>query len=196
MKTRMTRAAREQQLLDVAEDLFLEAGYERTSIEDIARAAGVTRPVVYEHHGSKEGVYLACVRRARAHWNREILAAASASTDPREQLALGADAYYRVVERDPARWQLLIGAGGLVAGPLAGDLHRERLRTVNLIADLVEPHLPDADPQRVDAFANVASGGAEQLGRWWLAHPEVPRSKVVAYYVDTVWPAFTAIRAD
>ncbi|SHN43730.1 transcriptional regulator, TetR family [Cryptosporangium aurantiacum] len=192
----MTRTAREQQLLDVAEDLFLTAGYERTSIEDIARAAGITRPVVYEHYGSKEGIYLACVRRARVPLNEALQTAFESSQDPAEQFARGVDAYYTMLEGDPSRWRLLFSPHGVLTGPLADDLLRERFRTTNLIADLIEAHLPDVDPQRIDAFAHAISGSVEQLGRWWLAHPEVERATVVGYQVAFFLPAFEAMRTS
>lgn len=194
-RRRMTRAAREQQLLDLAEELFLANGYDRTTIEDIARAAGVTRPVVYEHYGSKEGIYLACVRRARGQFNTDVMRAVAGTDDPLEQLRCGADAYYRVLERDPRRWQLLFGPGGLVSGALGEELVRERFRTVNLLADLFEPHLPQHDQQQVDAFAHATSGSAEQLGHWWLAHPDISREQVARYFVDNVWASFEALRA-
>lgn len=190
----MTRAAREQQLLDLAEELFLASGYERTSIEDIARAAGVTRPVVYEHYGSKEGIYLACVHRARNQFNVDVMRVFAGTDDPLEQLRRGADAYYRVMERDHRRWQLLFGPGGLVGGALGEGLARERFRTVNLLADLIEPHLPQHDQQQVDAFAHATTGSAEQLGRWWLAHPDISREQVTRYLVDNVWASFEALR--
>ena len=194
-RRRMTRAAREQQLLDLAEELFLTSGYERTTIEDIARAAGVTRPVVYEHYGSKEGIYLACVRRARNQFNVDVMREVGGTDDPLEQLRRGADAYYRVLERDPRRWQLLFGPGGLVSGALGEELARERFRTVNLLADLIEPHLPQHDQQQVDAFAHATTGSAEQLGRWWLAHPDISREQVTRYFVDNAWASFEALRS-
>jgi AcrR family transcriptional regulator len=193
-RRRMTRAAREQQLLDLAEELFLTNGYERTTIEEIARTAGVTRPVVYEHYGSKEGIYLACVRRARNQFNTDVMRAVAGTDDPFEQLGRGADAYYRVLERDPRRWQLLFAPGGLVSAALSEDLARERFRTVNLLADLIEPHLPQHDQQQVDAFAHATTGSAEQLGRWWLAHPDISREQVTRYLVDNVWASFEALR--
>jgi AcrR family transcriptional regulator len=193
-RRRMTRAAREQQLLDLAEELFLANGYERTTIEDIARTAGVTRPVVYEHYGSKEGIYLACVRRARNQFNIDVMRAVAGTDDPLEQLRRGADAYYRVLERDPRRWQLLFGPGGLVSDALGEELARERFRTVNLLADLIEAHLPQHDQQQVDVFAHATTGSAEQLGRWWLAHPDVSRDQVTRYLVDNVWASFEALR--
>jgi AcrR family transcriptional regulator len=62
---RVPRPVREQQLLDVAEEQFAAHGYGGASIEVIARLAGVSRPIVYDHFGDKEGVYVACLRRSR-----------------------------------------------------------------------------------------------------------------------------------
>ncbi|HEX2312349.1 MAG TPA: TetR/AcrR family transcriptional regulator [Thermomonospora sp.] len=187
-RRRMSRRERENQLLDIAEELFVERGYADTSIEDIARAAGVTRPVVYEHHGNKEGIYLACVRRARRRFEDAVQAAYRSTDDPREQLARGADAYFQVLEKDPRRWELLFGPSGLAADTLARELNNERNRTVALVAELCQVHVPDADPMHVLAVAHAQSGCAEQLGRWWLTHRDVPRSTVVQYHVDLLWP--------
>jgi hypothetical protein len=99
-----------------------------------------------------------------------------------------------VLERDPRRWQLLFGPGGLVGSALGEELARERFRTVNLLADLMEAHLPQHDQQQVDAFAHATTGSAEQLGRWWLAHPDMSREQVTRYFVDNVWASFEALR--
>src|SRR4030088_1557488 len=72
------REVRNQQLLDIAEKLFITKGFAATSIEDIARAAGITRPIVYSHFGTKEGIYLACVRRARTAFQQALVEAVSA----------------------------------------------------------------------------------------------------------------------
>src|SRR4051812_30373164 len=78
---RVPRAVREQQLLDVAKELFARKGYQGTSIEDIARGAGVTRPIVYDHFDSKDSLYLACVRGARNELERMFTEAAGATQD-------------------------------------------------------------------------------------------------------------------
>jgi len=62
-RRRLPRAAREQQLLDVAEQVFAEQGYSAASMDDIAIRAGVTKPVLYSHFGSKEGLVVACVAK-------------------------------------------------------------------------------------------------------------------------------------
>ncbi|HRA06299.1 MAG TPA: helix-turn-helix domain-containing protein, partial [Propionicimonas sp.] len=62
-RVRMTRAERREQLIDVARALFAERGLEGTSVEEIAAHAGVSKPVVYEHFGGKEGLYAVVVDR-------------------------------------------------------------------------------------------------------------------------------------
>jgi AcrR family transcriptional regulator len=194
-KGRVPRAVREQQLLDIAEELFLERGYEATSIEDIARRAGVSRPIVYEHHGNKAAVYLACVRRARAALEQAIAQAAGGAADPQEQLLRGADAYFQILERDPRRWELLFGKTGVI-GELGDDLAQERQRTVQTIADLLSAWANDLDPEQILAYANLISGAGEQLGRWWLANRHIPRATIAAYHAEFAWSGASRLLAD
>jgi len=63
VQTRMKPEDRERQLLEVAQRMFVERGYQGTAMEDIAKAAGVTRPVVYKLFGNKDGIYLACLKK-------------------------------------------------------------------------------------------------------------------------------------
>lgn len=111
-KGRVPRALRLKQLLDVAEELFVTEGYDRTTIEEICRVAGVSRPIVYSLVGNKATLYLACVRRARAELERSIAMAAGSSEDPQEQLTRGSEAYFVLLEKDPRRWELFLVAPG------------------------------------------------------------------------------------
>jgi AcrR family transcriptional regulator len=148
---RVPRAVREEQLLEVAEQVFGTQGYQGTSIEDIARTAGVTRPVVYDHFGSKEGIYLACVRRARAELERLINEAAGGKDDAGEALWGGINAYFEFVERHGRAWDVLFGQGSAVAGPAAEEVTRQRFATVQGIAELLTPFVaaPDADAEAI-----------------------------------------------
>jgi AcrR family transcriptional regulator len=184
---RVPRAVREQQLLDVAERLFIERGFADTSIEDICRTAGVTRPIVYEHFGSKEGVFLGCLRRIRADFETDIVSAAALSADLRTQIESVADVFFAILEKTPQRWSLVYGGAGMLLGPLADQLAEQRFGTVERIADVLRPHAPDADPERILAFAHMLSGAGEQLGRWWLHHLDVPRERVVTHLVELAW---------
>ena len=63
---RVPREVRDKQILDIAEAQFIEKGYEGTSIESVRLEAEVSRPVIYDYYASKDNLYLACVKRARA----------------------------------------------------------------------------------------------------------------------------------
>lgn len=185
---RLPKLEREQQLLDVAEKLFIAKGYDRTSIEDVARAAGVTRPIVYEHHGSKEGLYVACVKRARDGFARELAAALADVGDPREQLRIAGDVFFRILERDPERWVVLFGGAAVpLIGVLGERLTELRFQTVAGITARLRSVVADGDPERIEAFAQAVSGVGEQLGRWWMHHRTIPRARVVAHYTEFIW---------
>ena len=184
---RVPRAVREEQLLEVAERVFAKHGYQGASIEDIARAAGVTRPIVYDHFGSKEGIYLACVRRARAELERGINEAAGASSDPGEQLWAGINAYFEFVERHGRAWDVLFGQGAAVAGPAAEEVTRLRFDTVRGIADLLTPFVSNVDAQTVEALAHALSGSGEQLAKWWRENPHLTRDEVAGYHMAFAW---------
>jgi AcrR family transcriptional regulator len=186
---RVPRAVREEQLLEVAEQVFATQGYQGTSIEDIARTAGVTRPVVYDHFGSKEGIYLACVRRARGELERLINEAAGSSDDPAGQLWAGINAYFEFVERHGRAWDVLFGQGSAVAGPAAEEVLRQRFATVHGIAELLTPFVSGAevDEQAIEALAHALSGSGEQLAKWWRQNPELTREQVAGYHMAFAW---------
>jgi AcrR family transcriptional regulator len=186
---RVPRAVREEQLLEVAEHVFAKHGYQGSSIEDIARAAGVTRPVVYDHFGSKEGIYLACVKRARAELERGITAAAGSTTDPGEQLWGGINAYFEFVERHGKAWDVLFGQGSAVAGPAAEEVTRQRFATVNKIAELLTPFVKgsEVNEESIEALAHALSGSGEQLAKWWRRNAHLTREQIAGYHMAFAW---------
>jgi AcrR family transcriptional regulator len=190
---RVPRAVRERQLLDVAEKLFMLHGYEGTSIEDIARAAGVTRPVVYEHHGDKDGLFVACVRRARAEYEQELTSATADAVggDLPTMLEHGGELFFTAVERDPRRMALLLTTG---SGPLGQRLADLRDVSVARTADLIGRHAPEVtDPALRSAAARVVIGVAEELARWWLRSPEIPRERLVGYFTTFLTPGLLRV---
>jgi AcrR family transcriptional regulator len=183
---RVPRPVREQQLLDVAEEQFATRGYDGASIEEIARLAGVSRPIVYDHFGDKEGLYLACLRRARGELEEMILTATASARTPREMLERGTDAYFEFVERSGQRWAVLFGGAGLT-GSAAEEVARLRFATVARIRDLVAAIAPGADVATVEAFAHAISGSSEQVAKWWRANPKFTRPQVVAHQFAFAW---------
>ncbi|HWG08596.1 MAG TPA: TetR/AcrR family transcriptional regulator [Solirubrobacteraceae bacterium] len=184
---RVPRQVREQQLLDVAEEQFAMHGYGGASIEVIARLAGVSRPIVYDHFGGgKEGVYLACLRRARGELEQMILSAVASAERPREMLERGTSAYFEFVERRGQRWAVLFG-GVELAGGAAEEIAELRFATVSRIRDLIAVIAPGADETTVDGFAHAISGSSEQVAKWWRANPSMTREQVVSLQVAFAW---------
>jgi AcrR family transcriptional regulator len=184
---RVPAAVRAEQLLDVAERLFAAHGYGSVSIERIARDAGVTRPVIYEHFGSKDGIYLACLRRARGQLEAMLFEAIASTSNLREQLERGADAYFGFVERDPARWHVLFGGGAAVSGEVAEEAMQLHLATERRFAELFARAAPQHEPQALLAFAHSIGGAAHQLAQWWLRTADVSREQVVSWYCQVSW---------
>lgn len=193
-KIRLARPDRERQILGVALEMFISKGYQGTTMEDIAEAAGVTRPVVYNLFGAKDAIYLACLRNARRHLDQRLVEAAGAHAHVtgRERLRSGIEGYFQFVEQDRAAWRLLFGGGAAVAGPVVGEATRMRFETVDRIAALLSPLMPDLAPPVVAMHAHALSGAAEQLAKWWIENDQVERPVVVDLLMDLMWRGFEA----
>lgn len=195
-RVRLTGEQRERQLLDVAEKLFTERGYEAVSIEDIARAAGVSRPIVYHHYGSREGVFLACVARARREFERSLLDRVSAAgEDLTEVFRAGGEAYFDLIEDDPQRFVLLFTASSSLHAELSDQLGTLRADTIRTIATVIRQKDPSVESEVALAIAYSASGIGEQLGRWWLDEPSIPKRKLLSYYTGALNGAMKGILA-
>lgn len=187
-RTRLSREARGAQLLDVAEKLFAERGFEGTSMEDIARAAGVTRPAVYAHYPTKDDIFLGCVQRARAELEeriREPEILIEGGADVRAVITRAGEIFFGMLERDPRRWMVLFNPSTALSPDMADELTAMRRRTIARIAEMTR-HFAAFDEQRNEAIAYAISGVGEQLGRWWFGRPDVPRATVVEYYCDFI----------
>src|SRR4051794_21479189 len=101
MPARLPYADRHAQLVDVAEALFIERGYAGVTMEDIAKGAGVTRPIVFTHFETREGAYLACVQRARDAYDSDIRKGVDPQAPARDQLAAGAEVFLAMLEAHP-----------------------------------------------------------------------------------------------
>lgn len=175
------------QLLELAEELFTEKGYAGFAIDDLCRAAGVSRPIVYEHFGSKDGIYLACLRHIRSELEQRLLTAADNTTDLASTSKLASDAWFGILHRDPQRWMLVYGGTTGLVGPLAEQLAELRDETVSRIAELISRFAPQADSEEACMVAHAVSGAGEQLGRWWLRNPNIPRERIASFFSDYLY---------
>lgn len=193
-RTRLPRDQRGQQLLDVAERLFADHGFKDTSMEDVARAAGVTRTVVYGHYATKEAIFIACLRRARADLEHRL---GQLILEGKGQMLMGeafsgvADVFFEILERHPGRWAMLYSTGPGLSEDVVKHVATLRFDTVHRIADVIGHSVTDMEPDRINAYAHAVSGVTEQLGNWWLANPAAPRGRVVTLCRDFIMDGFS-----
>src|ERR1700716_3978731 len=111
MSTRLPAPRRRRQLLDVALRVFAERGYHPTSMNDLAEAAGVTKPVLYQHFRSKRALYLELLEDVGEQLRAAIDKATTEASTPREQVHAGFRAYFQFVAEQQLAFQLLFGGG-------------------------------------------------------------------------------------
>ncbi|HEY5853800.1 MAG TPA: TetR/AcrR family transcriptional regulator [Aldersonia sp.] len=191
----MTGTQRRQQLIEIARSLFAERGYDATSIEEIAQRANVSKPVVYEHFGGKEGLYAVVVDREMSTVTQMIT---SSLTENRsrirvERVALALLTYveeqtdgFRILVRDQrvtaaegTYSSLLNEAIGQVGHILAGDFARRGL-----------------DPALAPLYAQALVGMVSTTATWWLDERHPPKEVVAAHLVNLCWNGLTNLEAD
>lgn len=187
-RRRLSRDARRDQLLDTAEELFASAGYDTTTMDEIARAAGVTRAIVYAHFDNKEALLRAGVVRARAELatRLESLHATARDLPVSEVVRRGGEIFFSLLQDTPSRWALMFASALAMSESTARALEELRRETILQIIDIATAVRAEASRDQIEATAYAISGIGEQLGRWWLTRPNLDRDVIVDYYADII----------
>jgi AcrR family transcriptional regulator len=162
---RLTADARRRQLFEVALALFAEHGYPSTTMDDIAEAAGVTKPLVYQHFESKRALYLELMDVFSSELITRIVTATATAEGPRQQVELGFAAYFELMVDNEQAFRLLYGRDA----PDDPELGAALRRVEDTIAQAIDP-LIDAglDPAHRLLLAHAVVGMAEGASRHWL----------------------------
>jgi AcrR family transcriptional regulator len=194
-RARVPRAEREEQMIEAATRIFGSRGYVGASMEDIAAASGITKPMLYAYFGSKDGLCRACIRQARRQLYESINAGADAGAAPDEQLWLGILAFFTFVDERRDSWAVLLGEATAGVAAFAGEIADVRRE----MAEGVRPLLRAAaategvDPISLEAtepLAHALIGAGEALARWWLTQPAMPRESVARLLMNFAWMGF------
>jgi AcrR family transcriptional regulator len=192
----MTGAQRRAQLLDVGRSLFAERGYDGTSVEEVAARAGVSKPVVYEHFGGKEGLYEVVV-------DREVQSLLTSFTDalvgtsPRELLEQATLALLRYVEEQADGFRILTREPPPHSSGQSGF--------ATLMSDVAQKveHLLGAQfaarGYRADLaglYSQALVGQVALVGQWWLDRDEPGRDEVAAHLVNLAWNGLSALEVE
>jgi AcrR family transcriptional regulator len=184
---RMSGAERREQLLDATKSIVDERGFHAVSIEAVARAAGITRPIVYGHFGDLDGLLEALVEResgrALAGLAEILPPIGPTAGDPREALLAALDGYLRAVEADPSTWRLVLMPSEGAPVSLREHIDRGRDAVVGHLADVVRPGLaPGREPPDPELTARGLSAFADELARRLLTDPAgYPRERLVSF---------------
>lgn len=166
MAIRLPAAARRQQLVEVALTVFAAKGFHDASMNDIAEAAGVTKPVLYQHFGSKNDLFLELLREGSQRLRDSIATEAAAASSPREQVEAGFGAFFRFV-RDEREAFSLIFSGEIRREPMfAKEVDRVEREMALAITDLIQVEGMDEQHRRMLAYGIV--GIAQVAGRHWV----------------------------
>ncbi len=185
-RVRMTGQERREQLLDVGRSIFAARGFDGASIEEIAQRAKITKPVVYEHFGGKEGLYAVIVDREVQLLLGRISGALDAD-HPRAMLEQAACAFLGYVQDEQDGFRVLVrdspvaGASGTLAS-LIGDLAAQ---VEYILAGEFKKR--KYDPKLAPIYSRALVGMVAQVGEWWLDARDPSLDEVAAHLVNIAW---------
>jgi len=188
VRTRLSRDDRMEQTLGAAHELFAERGYAAVTMDEIAAAVGVTKPLLYNYFGNKEHLYIACMERAGDSLINTIAEAVGESANPGDALGAGVRAFFSFLDNDRAAWAVLFDEtlphGGEVFDRVAA--YRGQI----LVSATLLPQLPDTRRVKVEieALSTALLGAAEALARWWLRTEAISAEDAAELLVSTVEP--------
>jgi len=183
----MTAAERRDQLIGVALLCFAEKGFDGTSIEEIAARAGVSKPVIYEHFGGKEGLYAVVVdREVNTLLHALRVAIEDSQTRSRKLLELATMALLDYIESRPEGFQIIMRDSSELGGSgFASILNDVIVRVESLLIPRFERI--QFDPKAVPLMAQALTGLVAMTAQWWLDNPEFTKEEVASYLVNLAW---------
>ena len=186
---------RRQQLFAVARERFAEQGFHATSMDEIAEAAGVTKPVLYQHFPSKRALYVELLEETGRQLLTTLAEATAQAGTLRERVEIGFRAYFRFAIDDRSAFLFLLGTS-LRSDPEFARIVEEILdAAAETIATLIE--IPVPEEQRL-MLANAIVGMAESVGRKVLRDPAaiVDGDQLAQWISELAWFGLRGVRTD
>jgi AcrR family transcriptional regulator len=195
-RTVVPRGERERQMLEAAGRLFAERGFDGVSMDEIADAVGITKPMLYAYFDSKEGLFTACMERAARPLLDSVRAAIDPSGPPEIQLWRALLAFFHFVDDHRDEWSVFYveaaGRGGGAAKRLravrdeVSAVMGELLRATAIAAGIA----PELETE-LEVLAEALNGSSEALARWWIEHPDKADADLLALrLMNFAWMGF------
>jgi AcrR family transcriptional regulator len=188
----MTGKERREQLLDVSRGLFAERGFEGTSIEEIAARAGVSKPVVYEHFGGKEGIYAVVVDREMQRL-LDMVTSALSGGHPRELLEQAALALLDYVEQYTDGFRILVRDSPVAqsTGTFASLISDIASQVEHILGE--EFRARSYDSKLAPMYSQMLVGMVALTGQWWLDVRKPKQAEVAAHLVNLAWNGLSGL---
>ncbi len=183
---RLTASARRTQLIEIARAVFAKRGYEATSVEEIAARAKVSKPIVYEHFGGKEGLYAVLVDREMDYVVTRIADAITTGT-PRERVERAALAFLAYVRDQPDGFVVLSRDAPvtLARGGMSSLLNDVAERVANVFTTTFKK--AGYDPKTAPIYAHALVGMVTFVGQWWIETRKPPVEDVASHLAALAW---------
>ncbi len=191
----MTSAERREQLIDISRSLFAERGFEGASIEEISARADVSKPIVYEHFGGKEGLYAVVVDR-EVRQLLDMMRSSLTADHPRDQLEQAAFALLDYIEQSSDGFRILVRDSPI--GSESGSF-------VSIIGDIATrvEYILEAefrsrgfDAEFAPMYAQMLVGMVGTTGQWWLDARKPGKEVVAAHLVNLAWHGLSGLSPD
>ncbi|MFB7165211.1 TetR/AcrR family transcriptional regulator [Streptomyces sp. NPDC056242] len=170
----MPRMERERLILDAAAQEFAAKGYARGATAVVASRAGITKPLIYEYFGSRDGLYMACLDRAGS---RLVAAVESSQRGPADggRAERTLVAIFGALESRLEDWELVYDSTLTADSDLypAASAYRRDLNRMGAVgvAEFLAGSLAD-DPLDIDLVTHFWYGIVSSSVAWWRHHPE------------------------
>jgi AcrR family transcriptional regulator len=186
-RMRMSGKQRREQLLDVGRALFAERGFEGASVEEIAARAGVSKPVVYEHFGGKEGLYAVVVDREMGRLLDAITTALGSPAHPRTVLERAALALLDYIENSTDGFRILVRDSSVTqpTGTFASLISDAASQVEHILGN--EFAKRGFDAKHAPMYAQMLVGMVALTGQWWLDERKPRKADVAAHLVNLAW---------
>ncbi|MFN7150137.1 MAG: TetR/AcrR family transcriptional regulator [Microthrixaceae bacterium] len=182
-RTRLTGVERRNQLVQVGRAVFAEKGYEGTSVEEIAERAKISKPIVYEHFGGKEGLYAVIVDREMEYVIGQISDAIGNGT-PRDRIEGAALAFMRYVQERPDGFAVLKRDSPSNSG-LANLLAEVAERVGNVLRS--EFKKAGYEPRAAPLYAQALIGMVTFVGQWWEENSKMSPEEAASHISALAW---------
>jgi len=194
-RARMSGKERREQLLDVGRSLFAQKGFDATSVEEIAAKAGVSKPVVYEHFGGKEGLYAVVVDREMRALLDAITGALTSSGRPRELLERAALALLDYVETSTDGFRILVRDSPVAqsTGTFASLISDAASQVEHIMGNQFSAR--GFNPKFAPMYAQMLVGMVALTGQWWLDVRRPAKAEVAAHLVNLAWNGLSGLES-